>query len=155
MTKEEFATIALKYLGYPAVKYRGPEAGRDINGFDCSGFVTFLLKLINFPAPLPRHCNEYFDALGIFVHNYQVGDLVFFSFGNGGVWPSHMGIMLSEKEYIYSHGSDDSFVKIGKLQQKRIVTPEKQEHVQIYMANPIGFKRLAIKNGRYQKTFLS
>ncbi len=154
MTKEKFISEALKYLDYPAVRYKGPTLGQDVNGFDCSGFFTFLLKLINFPVSFHRHCNEYFDSFGIFVHKYQIGDLVFFSLRNGGMRPDHMGIMISEIEYIHSPGKDNKFIKISKLKRKSIKSLDGQSHNQIYTVNPIGFKRLTVKNGRYQQIFL-
>jgi hypothetical protein len=39
---------ALKYVGYPSVGYDGVEIGLDPEkGFNCSGFVTFLLRALS------------------------------------------------------------------------------------------------------------
>ena len=155
MTKEEFTAEALKYLDYPAMKYREPKIGQDVKGFDCSGFITFLLQTINFPAPIPRHCNEYFDSFGMFVHKFQIGDLVFFSLKNGGVYPDHMGIVTSESEYVHSPGKDDTLIKSSALEWKNIKPLAGQVNDQIYTLNPIGFKRLTVKEGRYQQVFFT
>lgn len=151
MTKEKFVLKALEYLNYPSIKYIGPMFGQDEFGFDCSGFVTFLLKSIKFPELFHRHCNEYFDSFGIFVHKYQIGDLVFFSKRSKGLFPDHMGIIISGSRYIHSPGKNNHFIKISELELKQI--PKIQN--QIYTTNPIGFKRATIKKGRFQQIFFS
>lgn len=159
MTKEEFVAEALKYLGYPSMRYQGPDSGCDEIWFDCSGFFTFLLKKRRFPNPLNlRHCNEYFDLFGIFVHqaHVQKGDLVFFS--RRGIIPTHMGIMISLDSYIHAPGKDGTMVMISPLVQEVIQPPQTRDDLearvggtQKYFTNPIGFKRLAVRYGRFAR----
>lgn len=159
MTKEEFVAEALKYLGYPSMRYQGPDNGCDEIWFDCSGFFTFLLKKLCFPNPLNlRHCNEYFDLFGIFVHPLyaQKGDLVFFS--RRGIIPTHMGLMISPKLYIHAPGKDGTCVMISPLAQEVIQLPQTKDDLearvggtQKYFSNPVGFKRPAIRVGRFAR----
>jgi len=145
--REKLADLALQFLGYPAILYKNPDYGKDETGFDCSGFVHFLLKKMKFPEIEKwRHVNEMFDGLGVLIHPEfsSKGDLVFFS--RDGVVPRHIGIMVSESHYIHSPGVNFSYVRIDEIKKSEI--PYK--NAQIYGHNPIGFKRLAIKKGRYK-----
>lgn len=155
MTKEEFVLLALEYLDYPSSKYTVPGRGVDTDGFDCSGFLTYLFRKIKFPGPIPRHCNEYFDSFGIFVHEYQTGDLVFFSKNSRGKKPDHVGIMVSKTRFIHSPGKDGTYIKIERLSDHRrgIQPADLEGRGQIYIINPIGFKRPAIRRGRYYFEF--
>jgi len=151
MTREIFVTTAMEYLGFPASNYNGSENGITIEGFDCSGWIYFLLKKLGFPETPPRHCNELFDSFGVSIHKEKVGkgDLVFFSNRNGGTAPNHVGIMISTLKFIHSPGKNGEYIKVSEL--KTILIESKNGHEQIYVQNPIGFKRLAIQNGRYKK----
>ncbi|OGH59831.1 MAG: hypothetical protein A2725_02330 [Candidatus Magasanikbacteria bacterium RIFCSPHIGHO2_01_FULL_33_34] len=157
MNCTQFVGEVMKLMGKPAMKYIGPIDGMSPEtGFDCSGFVTYLLReVVKFPRPVPRHCNEYFDTFGVFVHNFLPGDLVFFSRRNGGQFPDHMGIMISEISYAHSPGSDGKIVEVKSLKGGPIKNLYYEESRRIYTTNPIGFKRLSFKEGRYQRFFLS
>ena len=152
MKKEMFISVALSYVDFPARKYSGKNNGCDISGFDCSGFVNFLLKQAKYPDTVPRHTNELFDVFGILIHEQfrEAGDLVFFS--SKGVCPDHVGIMVSHEEYVHSSGKSGKTICVRKLERKMIKSRNKVQ--QIYSFNPIGFKRMTINNGRYQRTFL-
>ncbi len=118
-------------------------------GFDCSGFVTYLIRSINIPLPEDvRHCNQYLDKFGVLIHweARLPGDLVFFS--RNGIRPTHMGIIISKTEYIHSPGTEDNFVKISPLALTQL--PPKYPD-QFYFTNPIALKRLAFLNARWQK----
>ncbi len=143
--QKKLVSMALEFLGYPCIHYQGPLLGKSETGFDCSGFVTFLLEKIGLAQEQIRHCNEYFDFFGVFVHCAQRGDLVFFS--QSGTYPSHMGIMISDGKYIHARKNGQGIVRIESLKQESI---SQERRDQVYFRNPIGFKRLAIKNGRYQ-----
>ena len=109
-------------------------------GFDCSGFVTSLLRQIGFPLPPHvRHCRDYFSRLGEYVEfgNHQTGDLVFFSWDSIRV--SHIGIMLDEKKYIQASGTDGKTVNIQRIKLRPI---KYLQEGAIYNVNPIGFKRI-------------
>jgi len=150
--KEKFISLALSYLGFPSVKYKNPDLGCSENGFDCSGFVKFLLLQAQYPDIVPRHSNEQFDTLGIFVHIEFccAGDLVFFS--KKGIVPTHVGIMISHNEYIHAPGRTGMVVEVNKLDQK--IIKFRGMNPQIYFSNPVGFKRLTVSSGRYRKKFL-
>lgn len=141
---------ALKYIDYPSINYVTREQGRTPDGFDCSGFITFLLEAIKFPLLIPlRHCNEYFDLFGVIVHEglHEGGDFVFFS--RNGHFPTHMGIMLSREEYIHAPGKEHTVVTISRLMRKEIGCKKDSPFQRLYRANPIGFKRPAIKHERF------
>lgn len=153
ITREEFVREALKYVDYPSMHYKGHSYGQDERGFDCSGFVSFVLKRIGIPvSPEIRHSDQFFDYFGILVHEglQERGDLVFFSYNryaNIGVVPTHMGILISKTHYVHSPGRDGERVKIAELKKEDI----EPSSGQIYKFNPIGFKRPAVKDGRYHK----
>lgn len=155
MKREIFLSMALKYLGYPAIRYKNTSIGNTILGFDCSGYVNFLLNEARYPKFIPRHCNEFFDSFGTSIHDQfrEAGDLVFFSFRSKGVHPDHMGILVSQNEFIHSPGKDKSTVCVSKTKQK-LITPN-EKIAQIYSINPISIKRITVKNGRYQQPFLT
>ncbi|KKU55297.1 MAG: hypothetical protein UX75_C0008G0015 [Candidatus Moranbacteria bacterium GW2011_GWE2_47_10] len=153
MKREDFVALALGYLDFPAIKYRGRGTGSDPSGFDCSGFIGFLLKAAAYSQNIPRHVNELFDSFGFLIHEQFVspGDLVFFSY-KGGVYPDHMGMMVSKDEYIHSPGKDGSRICTRKMERTAIEPRTIRD--QIYFSNPIGFKRITVRNERYQKAFL-
>lgn len=154
MERKEFVLMALKYLGCPSIRYKGLHLGSTVLGFDCSGYTNFLLNKAKYPRQIPRHCNEFFDSFGILIHDQfrKAGDLVFFSFRSKGVRPDHMGILVSQDEFIHSPGKDGKAICVSKL-KKEIIKPNNCI-AQIYSTNPIGFKRITIKDGRYQRGFL-
>ena len=146
-THSHLTTEALLFLGSRSQRYRNPYEGKNPNGFDCSGFVWFLLNRLGFPiAEDIRHVNEFFDRFGVLIHSRAVeaGDLVFFSW-NGHV-PQHMGIMVSQDTYIHAPGVDKTTVSLACIKERAILHSQSQ----IYFSNPIGFKRLAIDIGRYK-----
>ena len=148
ITRREFARRAQAYLGHTSIRYTTADKGCSLDGFDCSGFIRFLLLDcgIKLDADV-RHCNEFFDGFGIFVHQHcaTIGDLVFLS--RDGVRPTHIGVLLTEAYYIHAPGTTESLVSISPLPTKPIKASTK--HPQIYYNNPIGFKRIAVPNGRY------
>ncbi|MDD2982573.1 MAG: C40 family peptidase [Crocinitomicaceae bacterium] len=79
---------AKKQIGVP---YR--YAGNDPKGFDCSGFVSYVMKMNE--QELPRRASEQFsDSKKLKKKNVQQGDLVFFDSGSG---VNHVGIIVSGK----------------------------------------------------------
>ena len=151
ITGKKFAAEALVFVGYPSMFYRHPKLGQNIKWFDCSGFVWFLLKKLKFPFDKRlRHTNEFFDRLGVFIHEEcaDKGDLVFWSWD--GLVPRHVGVMLSATEYVHAPGRDKTFVSVAKLKTQKTPINSSLKN-QIYFHNPIGYKRLAVRVGRYQK----
>ncbi|HKX24093.1 MAG TPA: NlpC/P60 family protein, partial [Candidatus Saccharimonadales bacterium] len=93
------------------MKYRNPEEGQSPErGFDCSGFVRFVLSAAGLAVPSfigqdglerpTRHANEFWDSYGIPIHDEarQPGDLIFFS--REGDRPTHIGILRDAETYI-------------------------------------------------------
>lgn len=149
ISRSRLADEAVLFVGYPSVHYRGSNFGMHELGFDCSGFAKFLLHRIKFPCHRRiRHTNEFFDFFGVFIHEECVGrgDLVFFS--RNGYVPQHIGIMLSKDSYIHAPGLDNTVVETAILKKTAI---KNSCNGQMYFHNPIGFKRLAIKAGRFQQ----
>jgi cell wall-associated NlpC family hydrolase len=153
MEKTIFVSLVLSCIGFPARNYGGQHAGFDENGFDCSGFVNFLLKKARYPGYIPRHASEFFDSFGILIHEQfrDAGDLVFFS-NRGGTYPDHVGILVSQEEYVHSPGRNGKVVCADRFKPE-IIKP-RRDTKQIYFSNPIGVKRIAIGNGRYKLPFL-
>jgi len=94
---------AKQYLGVPYAW-----GGRTPNGFDCSGFVGFVMNQYGYS--LPRTAADIFAA-GTWVEAPKPGDLVFFStYGPGA---THVGIYLGENQFISATTSNgvhiDSF----------------------------------------------
>ena len=146
--------IALKYIDYPSVSYTLPNVGNTPDGFDCSGFVQWVLKesKINLQRISNwdelRHSEQFFDFLGIYIHPLarQKGDLVFFS--KNGYRPSHLGIYLGDGEMIHSPGRNNQRVSICSIEdfcnKNSLKFPSEDGFPQIYFENPIGYKRAAI-----------
>ena len=64
-----------------------------------------------------------------------------------------MGILISRDEFVHSPGKDGKVICVDKLEKK--IIPSNNRIVQIYSVNPIGFKRITIKERRYQRVFLT
>ena len=91
------AATALEYRGVP---YRN--GGATPAGFDCSGFVRYVLA--RYGRDVPRQTREQFDA-GVRVSRDKLrpGDLVFFSTVAPGA--SHVGIALDDDEFVHAPNS--------------------------------------------------
>lgn len=126
-----------------------PELGQSPEtGFDCSGFVRYVLTKAGLHIPdfigmdgsiRPiRHANEFFDHFGLLVTTEpEAGDLIFFS--RDGTFPTHIGIVQDQKHYVHAPGKDNTKVTISKIEQKEI-QPNSKEDRQIYKIDPIGYK---------------
>jgi len=59
-----------------------------------------------------------------------------------------MGIMIDDMKYIHSPGKNDSKIEVATLERRPlpVVSPK-----QLYLENPIGFKRPAINLGRWNE----
>ena len=153
--------VALEYEGFPTIKYAGPKAGKTPEGFDCSGFVQWVLMESGISIPKIsndreiRHSEEFFDHFGYLIHPLakQKGDLVFFS--KNGARPSHIGIYLGDGKMIHSPGTNNKKVCIRSVDEyckNRINFESGNGGVQIYFENPIGFKRVALPSeNRYHE----
>lgn len=148
--QEILVTETLSWVGHPASSYRGPDVGQTPdNGFDCSGFVLFVLRQSGIPIPDGvRHANELFDKFGVLVQEglQKEGDLVFFS--KKGLAPKHVGIMITQFHYVHSPGKDGRYVMVSTLNPGPIKVAGEEA---LYNRNPIGFKRPSIPQGRWNK----
>jgi len=149
--------------------YGNPELGQDPeSGFDCSGFVTFVLNHAGLQVPdymgqdgnlRPiRHASEYWDHYGVTVHAdlRQPGDLIFFS--RTGEYPSHIGIVRDQETYIHSPGQDGQQVCVAPIEKCPITGEYKKASRKLYVENPIGYKvptvALDEPNYRYHQRIL-
>ena len=83
--------------------------GKTAFGYDCSGFVQTLLRLKG--VKFPRDCSEQIKSpllTKIDLKNSNKGDLIFF---NENDRVSHIGIFITESEFIHSSGQ----VKINSI----------------------------------------
>jgi len=91
-------------LGYSVVEYAKQFtgtpyvwAGSSPRGFDCSGFVVYVLR--EFGVSLPHRADLQFNQ-GYAVTELQPGDLVFYTTYARG--PSHVGIYMGDGNFIHS-----------------------------------------------------
>ncbi|MBP2640165.1 MAG: hypothetical protein H6Q66_1116 [Firmicutes bacterium] len=119
----QIAALAKQFLGTPYVW-----AGRSPNGFDCSGFVYYILQTNG--VNVPRMADEQF-AVGMVIHRQQelqIGDLVFFETYEPG--PSHVGIFIGNGQFIHASSSANEVV----------ITPMSKPY---YQTRYLGARRLA------------
>ncbi|MEE6451134.1 SH3 domain-containing protein [Gottfriedia acidiceleris] len=121
--EQNMLSFAKQFIGVP---YKW--AGVTPSGFDCSGFIYYVLKENGKPFGRTNvsgywHNNTLFQK----VTSSQPGDLIFFQ-NTYTYGPSHMGIMLNENEFIQAGSStgvtisnlNDSYWKSHFLGYKRI-----------------------------------
>jgi len=86
--REQLISFAMEQLNSPYTY-----GGNSPNGFDCSGFVTYVFNA--YQINLPRISREQYDkAIKIKKNDVQKGDLIFFDSGKG---INHVGIIVSEE----------------------------------------------------------
>ena len=107
--REAMIEIAKNQMGVP---YR--YAGEDSKGFDCSGFVTYVMKSQNKEVPR-RAVEQYESSKKIKQKQVQPGDLVFFDSGSG---INHVGIIVSKKgaPLIMIHASSTKGIVITEIE---------------------------------------
>ncbi len=107
-SRADLVAFSKKYLGVPYVS-----AGDTPQGFDCSGFTSFVFG--HHQVKLPRRASEqYLEATKIKEKDAMMGDLVFFS--NGGE-VSHVGMLINEfgKPKVMIHASSSKGIQIIDL----------------------------------------
>lgn len=98
---------AKDHIGVPYVW-----AGSSPDGFDCSGFTSYVMKQKG--VDLPRRASDQYDkSTKLKPKNVKQGDLVFFNNGSG---VSHVGIVVS--------GKGESVVMIHSSSSKGIIITE-------------------------------
>ncbi len=111
--------FAKNFIGTPYVW-----AGESPQGFDCSGFTSYVL--LHHGINIPRRAKEQYDNSIKLTHDQvQIGDLVFFS---NGAEVSHVGILVSEKgqDLVMIHASSSKGITFDKITgssywEKRII----------------------------------
>lgn len=98
VTGSQILAEAQKYLGTPYVF-----GGASPSGFDCSGFVYYVLKQLGF-SPYRTPADQYKQGTAVSKDNLQVGDIVFFAntYASG---ISHVGIYAGNGQFIHSPNS--------------------------------------------------
>lgn len=97
ITGSQILTEAQKYLGCP---YRA--GGASPSGFDCSGFVYYVLKQLGF-SPYRTPSEQYHMGFTVAKSALQVGDLVFFSSNGSSI--THAGIYAGGGQFIHAPNS--------------------------------------------------
>lgn len=98
VTGAQILAEAKKYLGTPYVY-----GGASPSGFDCSGFVYYVLKQMGF-SPYRTPADQYRMGTSVAKENLQPGDIVFFAntYASG---ISHVGIYAGNGQFIHSPNS--------------------------------------------------
>ncbi|KIL46622.1 hypothetical protein KP77_27490 [Jeotgalibacillus alimentarius] len=92
----DLTNYAKRFLGTPYVY-----GGASPSGFDCSGFVQYVMKN-SAGISVPRTSSaQYGVGTSISKSNLQAGDLVFFNTFGSGV--SHVGIYIGNSNFIHAH----------------------------------------------------
>lgn len=98
VTGAQILAEAQKYLGTPYVS-----GGASPSGFDCSGFVYYVLKQLGF-SPYRTPTEQYKQGTAVTKSNLKVGDIVFFANTyTSGI--SHVGIYAGNGQFIHSPNS--------------------------------------------------
>lgn len=94
----EILSKAQEYLGCPYVY-----GGADPSGFDCSGFVYYVLKSVGY-SPYRTPADQIKMGSSVSKSDLQPGDIVFFS-GTGSSGISHVGIYAGNGQFIHAPNS--------------------------------------------------
>ncbi len=88
---EELVKIAKKYLGTPYVF-----GGKTPSGFDCSGYVKYVIKEFGYPDIPDGTTNQKSGSEIISESEVREGDLIFFDTARLGSAVDHVGMVISE-----------------------------------------------------------
>ena len=104
----QIVEFAKQYLGTPYVW-----AGSSPSGFDCSGFVSYVMK--NFGYSVNRTAaSMYSNGTAVDKSELQPGDAVFFASSSESI--GHVGIYIGDGEFIHS-SSGCGYVTISGLDE--------------------------------------
>lgn len=107
---EELVKIAKKYLGTPYVF-----GGKSPSGFDCSGYVKYVIKEFGYPDIPDGATNQKSGSENISESEVREGDLIFFDTARLGSAVDHVGMVISEpgsSKIRMIHASSSGGVKI-------------------------------------------
>lgn len=94
----------------PAIGTPYVTGGTSFNGFDCSGFTSYVFAKMNIDLPR-QSSSQYQVGDAVSKGDLQAGDLVFFNTSGSGV--SHVGVMVNS--YQFAHASTSKGVRIDNL----------------------------------------
>lgn len=98
VTGAQILAEAQKYLGSPYVA-----GGASPSGFDCSGFVYYVLKQLGY-SPNRTPASQFTQGSSVSKADLQVGDIVFFANTyTSGI--SHVGIYAGDGDFIHAPNS--------------------------------------------------
>jgi cell wall-associated NlpC family hydrolase len=106
--RTSLVTDAIKYIG---VRYHYSQSNE--NGFDCSGYVSYVYGNAGFTLPRSSY-DQYKQSRHLKANKAQPGDLVFFV--TRGKKISHVGIYLGNNQFIHAPGKGKS-VSISSLDE--------------------------------------
>ena len=97
--ESQIVDYALNFLGYKYIW-----GGNSPKGFDCSGFVQYVMK--HFDITIGRTCNAQYGC-GTYVgrENLRPGDIVFFERTYAARGCTHVGIYIGNNEFIHAANS--------------------------------------------------
>ena len=98
VTGQQILNEAQKYLGTPYVY-----GGASPSGFDCSGFVYYVLKQLGF-SPSRTPASQYNQGTYVAKSDLRVGDIVFFA-NTYTTGISHVGIYAGNGQFIHAPNS--------------------------------------------------
>lgn len=110
LNEQEFENEAMEFVGIP---YR--KGGTSTNGLDCSGFARMIYERL-FGIDLPHSSFDQFessDLQRIATRDLQPGDLIFFGGGKKKKKINHVGVYLSDGQFI--HASSSQGVMVSSL----------------------------------------
>lgn len=113
--RNEIVASAKEHVGTPYVW-----AGNTPEGFDCSGFTSYVMKEHG-ESIARRAADQYQGAKKVKKKDVQKGDLVFFKNGSG---ISHVGIVISEKgePLVMIHSSSSKGIIITEVEKSEYWT---------------------------------
>ncbi|WHX49227.1 C40 family peptidase [Paenibacillus woosongensis] len=110
--------------------------GTSTDGFDCSGFTSYVFKSLDIKLPRTS-ASQYNMGTAVKKDELKAGDLVFFNTSGNGI--SHVGVMVDGESF--AHASTKKGVIISKLSEdyyvkryvgaKRILSTDKYEEVAV------------------------
>ncbi|NGY03761.1 C40 family peptidase [Solimonas terrae] len=104
-TRRQIVLDALGQVGRP-YQYGGTSP----DGFDCSGLVQYVYGLAG--IKLPRTTREqHAYGLAVDMDDAEPGDLLFYSFGNGGI--DHVAIYLGDDEAVHAPAAGRTVIVAG------------------------------------------
>jgi hypothetical protein len=114
LKRKEMLALSTRFLGLPYTW-----GGRSSFGYDCSGFVQMLYRMMG--IYLPRDAQEQFHWDGfkdVEISLMRPGDLIFFGMGPDHI--RHVGMFLGNGTFIHTSGTGENapYLRISRLKDK-------------------------------------